>query len=364
MLDAQGEEGRGFEELIAGWDGLGVVSRFDRESGAWLFVALHDDTLGRPSGGTRMRVYGSPAEGMLDAMRLAAGMTDKWAISGVPFGGAKAVLAVPGPLAGEARRALLHRYGNLVESLQGAFATGEDLGTTPADMREIGSRTRWVLGGHGADGDPADPGPFTAHGVVCAIRAAAARAFGSDELAGRRVLIQGVGDVGGPLARQLAAAGADLLLADRDADLVRRLAGELGAEVVAADAVYATRCDVFAPCAVGAVLNPDTVPRLACRAVAGSANNQLAREEDADALHERGILYAPDYVANAGGAIAFAHLGEEPTSTRDDLMQRVGRIRAILDEVFVEAEDATESPLHATRRRVQRILADARAGRS
>jgi len=353
-------EARSLEELIAGWDGLGVVARFDRESGAWFFIALHDDTLGRPTGGTRMRVYPSPAAGLLDAMRLAAGMTDKWAVAGVPFGGGKAVLAVPGPLAGEARRGLLHRYGQLVDSLQGAFATGEDLGTSPEDMTEIAARTRWVLGGHGGDGLLADPGPFTAHGVLCAMRAAAARAFGSDDLAGRRVLIQGVGDVGAPLARDLAAAGAELLLADRDAGRASALAAELGAREVAADEVYATPCDVFAPCAVGAVVNPDTVPRLACRVVAGSANNQLAGDADADALHRRGILYAPDYVANAGGAIAFGRLAEEPATARDDLMQRVDRIRGILDEILAEAAERDESPLHAARRRVERRLQAAR----
>ena len=354
-------EARSVEELIEAWDGLGVVSRFDRGSGAWFFIALHDDTLGRPTGGTRMHVYPTPGAGLLDAMRLAQGMTDKWAVSGVPFGGGKAVLALPGPLAGEARRAMLRRYGRLVDSLQGAFATGEDLGTTIADMLEIAAVTRWVLGGHGGDGVLADPGPYTAHGVVCAIRAAAARAFGADDLADRRVLIQGVGDVGAPLARELAAAGAVPLLADRDAARVRALATELGAATVAAEAVYETPCDVFAPCAVGAVLNGDTIPRLACRVVAGSANNQLAADDDAEALHRRGILYAPDYVANAGGAIAFGRLAEAPHSPREDLMERVDRIRGILDEVLAEAAACNESPLHAARRRVRRILEAARA---
>lgn len=356
---------RWLDELVREWDGVGVVLRYDQRTGTWIFIALHDDTLGRPTGGTRMATYPSPADGLRDAMRLAAGMTDKWAVAGVPFGGGKAVLAVPGPLAGDDRRGLLARYGALVESLQGAFATGEDLGTTPDDMAEIGRATRYVMGGHGEDGNPADPGPFTAHGVACALRATLHHLDGDDDPAGRRVLVQGVGDVGAPLARELAAAGAHLLLSDLDGERARRLAAELDqdgaeAEAVAAAAVYDTPCDVFAPCAVGAVLSPDTVPRLRCRAVVGSANNQLAGDEDAERLHRRGILYAPDYVANAGGAIAFAHLGQDRHAASAELMRRVEVIRPMLEEILTEAAERDESPLAAARRRVRRILDGAR----
>lgn len=359
-----GDEPR-LEELVREWDGLGVVLRFDPPSGSWIFIALHDDTLGRPTGGTRMATYPTPADGLRDAMRLAAGMTDKWAVAGVSFGGGKAVLAVPGPLAGEDRRGLLGRYGALVESLHGAFSTGEDLGTTPDDMAEIGRATRYVMGGHGADGHPADPGPFTSHGVACALRAVLQRLDGDDDPAGRRVLIQGVGDVGAPLARELAAAGAQLLLSDVDGERARRLAAELdgdgtAARTVDADAVYDVPCDVFAPCAVGAVLSPGTVPRLRCRAVVGSANNQLASDDDAERLHRRGILYAPDYVANAGGAIAFAHLAKDRHAGSDELMRRVEVIRPMLEEILAEAAERDESPLAASRRRVRRILDAAR----
>jgi leucine dehydrogenase len=356
------QEAASLQELLEHWDGLGVVSHFDRPTGSWIFIALHDDTLGRPTGGTRMRSYDNPAAGLLDAQRLAEGMTHKWAAAGVPYGGGKAVLAVPAGLAAEDRRALLHRYGALVESLQGAFATGEDLGTTPQDMTEIAAVTRWVLGGHGGDGLLADPGPFTAHGVLAALRATAERAFGSAGLEERRILVQGVGDVGVPLARQLAAAGAHLLLSDSDAGRATALADELraaGAEVdlVPADAVYDARCDVFAPCAVGAVLNANTIPRLTCRAVAGSANNQLADAADADLLHRHGIVYAPDYVTNAGGAIAFAHLADHPEAASDELMARVEVIGEVTAEILAEAAESDESPLHAAHRRVERMLA-------
>lgn len=352
------------ETLIHRWDGQGVVIRHDAATGSWIFVALHDGTLGVPTGGTRLHTYPTPAHGLLDAMRLAAGMTFKWAAAEVDFGGGKAVLAVPPDLRVEARQGLLHRYGALVQSLRGAFRTGEDLGTTPRDMAEIARFTDHVLGGHGGDGTPADPGPFTAHGVRSALDASTGRAFGDSGVDGLRVLVQGVGDVGEPLARSLVADGARVLLADVDGERARALAAEIGGETVDAAEVYETPCDVFAPCAVGAVLNADTVPRLACRAVVGSANNQLATDADADRLHERGILYAPDFVANAGGAIAFAHLADDPNAGRDELFRRVERIHAIVEAILAEAAERGESPLHAARRRVERRLDGARAAGS
>ncbi|HZD03308.1 MAG TPA: Glu/Leu/Phe/Val dehydrogenase dimerization domain-containing protein, partial [Longimicrobiales bacterium] len=293
-----------FVDRIQEWDGLGVVVRHDRPTGTWIFVALHDDTLGRPTGGCRMRVYGHPSEGLRDALRLAEGMTRKWAVIDLPYGGGKAVLAVPRPLQGEERRGLLRRFGELLESLKGAFSTGEDLGTTPADMACLATVTRWVKATGVRGGEPVDPGPYTALGVLEGIRAALAAAFGDGELAGRTVLVQGVGDVGEPLARMLSAEGARLLLSDLDHGRVESLAGELQARPVSPDEVYWTACDVYAPCAVGATLNSGTIPQLRCRVVAGSANNQLETEADADALRERGILYAPDYVVNGGGALA------------------------------------------------------------
>ena len=353
--------------LLADWDGLAALVRFDRPSGAWIFIALHDDTLGRPTGGTRLRVYPRPEEGLRDAMRLAQGMTHKWAAVGVDFGGGKGVLALPGPIEGEARRALLRRYGRLVDSLHGGFSTGEDLGTTPEDMAEIGSQTRWVMGGTGPDGLPLDPGPYTARGVFRGTLAGARHAFGGDgdALAGRTVLVQGVGDVGGPLARLCAGAGARLLLSDPDVARVEALTRDLGeaaAGVVAPADVYDTDCDVFAPCAIGGVLNPDTIPRLRCRLVAGSANNQLADEADADRLHQRGILYAPDYVINGGGALSFG-LMEQGVADRDELFRRVEALGDSLSEIFAEAAERDESPLRASQRQVERVLARGRAAR-
>ena len=347
------------QSLIEAWNGFAVVSHVDHATGTWIFIALHDRTLGRPTGGTRLRTYGSPAEGLHDAMHLAEGMTHKWAAADLPFGGGKAVLATPGPIRGEAREGLLRRYGRLLDSLHGGFATGEDLGTTPQDMAIIGEETEYVIG-VGDQGTMTDPGPYTARGVLAALHAAVRAAFGDDDLSGRRVLIQGLGDVGRPLARHLAEAGARLLLSDTDetrlAKMIDELTTEDGApETVPPDALFDTPCDVFVPCAVGFVLSEESVPRLRCRVVTGSANNQLAAPEAADLLHERGILYAPDYIANGGGAIAFGMM-EQGVDDRDILFARIDKIGDALDEIFEEAGDRDESPVHAARRRVERIL--------
>jgi len=351
------------QTLIESWNGFAVVTHFDAPTGTWIFIALHDRTLGRPTGGTRIRRYESPAEGLNDAMHLATGMTHKWAAADLPYGGGKAVLAVPGPIQGEARESLLHRYGELVESLKGGFATGEDLGTTPRDMATIAETTQYVIGA--SQGQMTDPGPFTARGVFAALRSAVRAAYGDDELTGRPILVQGLGDVGAPLARHLVDAGARVLLSDTDEQRQDKLAAELGSEgeesadgrleIVPPAEVYDTPCDVFAPCAVGFVLSDQTIPRLQCRVVTGSANNQLASPEAADLLHQRGILYAPDYIANGGGAIAFGMM-EQGVDDREILFARIDKIGDALDEIFEEAADRDESPVRAALRRVERIL--------
>jgi leucine dehydrogenase len=291
------------EELIRSWDGEEVVVRFDRATGTWMFVCIHSTVRGPAGGGTRMNVYASPAAGLEDAMRLSGAMTLKMAGVDVPFGGGKAVLAVPEPLEDGVRRELLLRYGELVDSLGGTYRTGPDVNTTVADMDVIGERTPYVFCRSVERGGSGDPGPYTARGVFHGIRASVGHAFGSDDLAGRRVLVQGVGAVGARLAEQLAEAGADVLVSDVDEDRVRRLAERIGAEVVPADEALTTECDVYAPCALGATLDADSIPHLRCRVVAGCANNQLAEPSDGELLRAAGILYAPDFVINAGGVI-------------------------------------------------------------
>ncbi|MDX2000399.1 MAG: Glu/Leu/Phe/Val dehydrogenase dimerization domain-containing protein [Thermoanaerobaculia bacterium] len=345
------------ESLLTGWPGE-VVMHHDDASDAWIFIACHDRTLGRPVGGTRIKVYPRPADGLHDALRLARGMTEKWAIAGLPVGGGKAVLALSRPVEGAARLALLERYGRLVESLNGAFGTGQDLGSTPEDMAHIGRFTRWVHGLR-AVGEPAvDPGPYTARGVYAGIRAALRHLDGSDDPAGKTIVVEGVGGVGRPLAESLAAAGARLVLTDAVAGKAEELATRLNASTATPEEGRQLACDVYAPCAVGATISAASIPELRCRIVGGSANNQLAEDADAQRLHERGILYAPDYVINGGGATAF-HLQSQGVS-EEVIGTRLDAIGDLLTELFRAAAAAGISPLEAAEARVQQILAAAR----
>ncbi len=347
-------------ELLDNWDGLGVVVRYDRPTGTWIFVALHDVTMGPASGGCRIRTYSAPVDGLEDALRLAEGMTYKWASIGFPFGGGKSVLAIPGPITGAERVGLFKRFGYLLKSLRGAYYTGQDMGTTPDDIAIIGAMSNYAMGAPTDGSAPPDPGPYTALGVFEGIKAALRQTFGTDDFDGRSVLVQGVGGVGGPLARMVAQAGGSVSVSDLDAHRARELADELGGITVPGDALLETESDVYAPCAVGATLNARTIPALKCRIVAGSANNQLAVPEDAARLLERGILYTPDYVINAGGAMAF---GLMTMGIRDagEIREQVKVIGTSLDEIFEEAAQANASPMDAAATRVGRVLAEARA---
>jgi len=346
------------ESVLRGWDGEAVIVRFDRETGAWIFIALHSTALGPALGGTRMRVYPTPGDGLRDAQRLAESMTMKWATLEQPKGGGKAVLALPAPLDPEARRGLLRRYGAIVESLRGTFGTGEDLGTTPEDMAVLAGVTRFV---HGVEGDRVtDPGPFTARGVRRGIEAAVRAVLGRDDLRGVAVLVQGVGDVGYPLAREIAELGGRLLVSDVDAGRIARAVDTLGATVVPPEEVWDAECDVFAPCAIGGVLSAATIPRLACRIVAGSANAQLETPADEARLQERGIVYVPDYVVNAGGAYAFALHGQGEHD-HETLLAAMDHVGGIVAAVLAEAAAGGGSPLAAAARRAQRTLARGRA---
>lgn len=348
-------EGSGFLDLLQAWDGVGVVVRRDRPTGTWIFVVLDDDTLGPCTGGCRMKVYERPEDGLVDGLRLARGMTYKWAAMDFPFGGGKSVLAVPRTLEGEERRGLLHRFGSLLDSLGGRYGTGADLGTTTDDMRTIAEVTPYVIGVHGRSDGPMDPSPFTALGVFSGIRAALAHVHGDDALTGRTILVQGVGSVGEPLARRLAEAGAGVVVSDVDEDRAGALAAEIGGRLVAPADVYDTPCDVYAPCAVGATVNRETVRRLACRIVAGAANNQLETPDLSRSLQERDILYAPDFVINGGGAMAFTLIfqGEDRV---DLLEERVRSIGTRLETIFLEADERGITPHEAALAYAERIL--------
>jgi leucine dehydrogenase len=320
--------------VIEVWDGEEIVIRFDERSETWMFVCIHSHRLGPAAGGTRMKVYGNPAEALRDGTRLAAGMTAKFAVAGLPFGGGKAVLAVPRLPQGEERRALLHRYADVVCSLGGNYLTGCDMNIAPIDLdmiREICPHTFGHSGGSG------EPGPFTARGVFHGICASVAHADGSPSLDGKTVLVQGVGSVGARLAALLAEDGAEVLVTDLDAARARQVAAQLGAKAVDAGGVLATACDVYAPCATGGTLSADTIPELRCRIVAGAANNQLGESADAERLRARGILYAPDFVINAGGI--FHNVGREALGWADaEVEQALRGIGETLAEIFDRAE--------------------------
>jgi len=344
------------EDLLRTWDGEEVAVRFDAPTETWMFVCVHSTRLGPATGGTRMRPYADPHEALRDGLQLSAAMTSKNAVAGLPLGGGKAVLAVPEVPQGGRRRETLLRYGDLVDALGGSYVTACDMNTSERDMDVVAERTGHVLGRTVEGGGSGSSAPSTAMGVFHGIRAAVAHVFGSDDLTGRSVLVQGVGAVGRALAGSLAEAGARLVVSDVDESRADAAASELGAEVVPADAATSTPCDVFSPCATGGVLNAETIPALRCRIVAGAANNQLGAPGDAVALAEHGILYAPDYVVNAGGIIHLTSLellGEDE-GRRDE---RIRQIADTLTECFRMAEAEGISTGAAAERMVAARLA-------
>jgi leucine dehydrogenase len=326
------------EALLKEWDGESVVVRYDSPSRAWIIVAIHSTRLGPAVGGTRMRSYPDVQAALRDALRLGEGMTFKFAASGMPFGGAKAVIAVPSDLDQQSRALLLQRYGALVKQLGGLFRTGPDVGTTPADMNIIAmTGAPYILSRTPEAGGAGDPGPYTARGVYTGITLLCERLFSEGVVKRRKVLVQGAGDVGGSLIKLLREAGAEVLFSEVNEGLIQLFRGKLGLSYVKPAAVYSTECDIFSPCALGGVLNAETIPQLKCRAVAGSANNQLERPEDAERLRSRGILYAPDYVINAGGVIAVLGL-ELQGWTRDKADNEViANVRHNLSQIFESA---------------------------
>ena len=272
------------------------------EVGLRAIIAVHSTVLGPGLGGVRMWPYRSTDEAMMDALRLSRGMTYKAAAAGLNLGGGKAVII--GDPKTQKSEALFRAFGKYVDSLGGLYITAEDVGTDMDDMELILTETRWVTGVSPAHGGSGDPSPVTAFGVLQGIKAATEWKFGDPSLAGRSVAIQGLGNVGFHLAEYLQQEGAKLFGSDIDADAAQRAADTHGVEIVGSGDIFQVDCDIFAPCALGAVLNDQVIPQLRCKVIAGGANNQLDREADHGvALEERGILYAPDFVINAGGLI-------------------------------------------------------------
>ena len=282
-----------------------VVFGHDAATGMRAIIAIHSTTLGPGAGGCRMWPYATTAEAVADVLRLSRGMSYKNAMANLKFGGGKAVIIADAKKSKSPE--LFEAFGRFVDSLGGRYVTAEDVGTTTADMASVAKATRYVAGLGRAPGEAGgDPGPKTALGVYLGMKAAVKFRLGRDELSGLSVAVQGAGGVGYHLCRMLAADGARLSVADVRPAAVQRVVEELGASALAVEDIVAADVDVLAPCALGAVLNAASFPRLRARVVAGAANNQLAQGQDGTALSAAGILYAPDYVINAGGIISVA----------------------------------------------------------
>src|SRR6266511_1759984 len=312
-----------------------VVFFHDLPSGLRAIVAIHSTQMGPALGGSRFYPYATEEDALHDVLRLARGMTYKAAAAGLDLGGGKAVII------GDPRRIkteeLLRAYGRFIDTLQGRYITAEDVGTSGEDMDVVRRETRSVTGVSPSMGGSGDPSPVTAYGVFQGLVACAEEVWKDSSLAGKRVAVQGVGKVGYHLVKLLTEAGASVVAADVDVDAVARAVREFGVETAEPDKIHAEECDVFAPCALGGIIRDDTIPSLKCRVVGGSANNQLESPEHGAVLRELGILYAPDYVINAGGLINVAD--ELRGYDRERAMGRVVAIYRTLREVFAISRD-------------------------
>lgn len=294
----------GVFDLLAKYDYGELHLERDAASGLRAIIAIHDTRLGPSLGGCRFIHYDDEESAIVDALRLARGMTFKAAITGLSLGGGKSVIMRP--KAEFDRSALFRAFGKFVDDLGGHYITAEDSGTSIEDMEIIRTMTQHVTGAKPEHGGSGDPSPFTALGVRRGIEACVAFTMNRKSIEGLHVAVQGVGHVGYHLCKELHELGAKLTVADVDPLKAERAERELGAEVVPLDRIFSVECDVLAPCALGSALNDDTIPKLACKIVAGAANNQLAEPRHGDDLMQRGILYAPDYAINAGGLINVA----------------------------------------------------------
>lgn len=305
-----------------------IVYCHDRDCGLKAIIAVHNTTLGPALGGTRMWPYKNEEDALIDVLRLSKGMTYKASAAGLNLGGGKAVII--GDPKRDKTEALFRTFGAYVNSLGGKYITAEDVGTSVNDMAYIFMETPYVTGIPISFGGSGDPSPFTAHGVLMGIKASAKDKLGTDSLKGVRVAVQGLGNVGSHLVEYLVKEGASVTVADIDKERVQRTASKFGLTAIDPDQIITSECDILAPCALGAVVNDSTISKLKCKVVAGGANNQLAEQRHGDALMELGILYAPDYVINAGGLMnVFVELEgysrerafEKTTQVYDNLMQ-------------------------------------------
>ncbi len=334
-----------------------VVFTRDDASGLACIIAIHSTALGPALGGTRFRAYANEDEALTDVLRLSRAMTYKTACAGLDLGGGKAVIVgEPEQLASEA---LFRAYGRAIESLGGRYITACDVGTTPADMTIIKRETRWVTGADEIEGGSGDSGVVTAQGVYLAMHAVADAAFGTPSLSGRHIAVQGLGKVGYRLVGHLVREGAKVTVADISPDALDRVAGLDNVEVVGVDDVLLTDADIVSPNALGGVIDETLIPKLQAKVICGGANNQLATIEDAQRLHDRGILYAPDYVVNAGGVINVANELHPLGYSEERAHRRVDAIPATLRSIIEVSrrEDITpdDAALHVAEDRIHAV---------
>lgn len=334
-----------------------VVHAQDPSAGLRCIVAIHSTRLGPSLGGCRIRAYPDEEAALTDVLRLAEAMTWKAAAAGLDLGGGKSViLADP---ARDKTEPLLRAFGRVIDSLGGRYITSVDVGSSTADLDEIRRETRWVVGVSPYHGGSGDPSPITARGVAAAIRSCLYHVHRDDSLVGRRVVVQGAGKVGYHLSAILRAEGAEVLVSDVNVDNLGRAVSDHGVGTCDPDEAFETDCDVLAPCALGGVLNEATIPKLATRIVCGAANNQLDTEEDAERLASGGILYAPDFIVNAGGLISVAD--ELDGWNRDRVLARTDRIGRTLLDVLHLAREQDITPARAAVRyaqaRIERLSA-------
>ncbi|MDA1081975.1 MAG: Glu/Leu/Phe/Val dehydrogenase [Gemmatimonadetes bacterium] len=320
-----------------------VVACYDKASGYRGIIAIHNTTLGPALGGTRVWNYASEDDAFFDVLRLSRGMTYKNAVAGLNLGGGKAVIIADNATAN--RELIFRAHGRFVESLGGRYVTAEDVGTSPADMDYVHMETDYVAGLANKSGDPS---PVTAHGVFRSIEASAKWRWGSPALAGKTVVVQGIGHVGYYLCKELHEVGAKLIVADIRKDKVEQVVKKFGAKPTTDDAVYSEKADIFAPCALGAILNDETIPQLRVEIVCGGANNQLLEPaKHGEALAKRDIVYAPDYVANAGGVInVYSELAgwttERALRKADEIFDTVLGIYSLAKEQGILTYDAAD----------------------
>jgi leucine dehydrogenase len=344
---------------VAGYER--VVRAKDPASGLHAFIAVHDTTLGPALGGLRMWPYANEDEALFDVKRLARGMTYKSAVAKTGLGGGKAVII--GDPKKTKSEALYLSMGRFVDSLGGRYITAEDVNTSVEDLEILRRASRWVTGLSRKDGGSGNPSPYTAYGVYLGIRAALGAVFGSDDVKGRTVAVQGVGAVGSSLARRLCDAGARVFAADRNKERLAQLCKDLPLQAISEQEIFGVECDVFAPCALGAVINDQTLPKLQTSIVAGAANNLLLEPRHGKELEDRGILYAPDYVINAGGIINVAVEFAEGGYNEQLALTRIERIPQALRELWTIAKDEHIPPSDAADRLADRIVAEGRAAK-